>query len=257
MKKVFSRPKSLTKIPFHYCAGCDHPIAHRLIAEIIDELEIRERLIAVWPIGCSVMGDKYFDLDSILASHGKAPAVATGVALGRLTNPDVLIFTYQGDGDMVSIGLGEIIHAANRGELFTAFFINNAIYAMTSGQMAPTTVVGQKTKTCPLGRDPKVHGYPIRMCELLQTLLTPAYIARVALFDAKHINKAKKAIRKAFQFQMDGKGFSFVEIISACPTNWKAKYPECREFIKEKMLPVFPLKEFKTFQIDNEGEKNV
>jgi 2-oxoglutarate/2-oxoacid ferredoxin oxidoreductase subunit beta len=254
MQTIFKRPESLTTKPFTYCPGCDHGIVHRLIAEVIDELGIRGRTVAVWPIGCSVFGDHFFKVDSILASHGKAPAVATGVARAlRLTRKDAVVFTYQGDGDMASIGMGEIVHAANRGELITSIFINNAVYGMTTGQMAPTTLLGQITTTTPTGRDAKTHGSPIHMCELLSTLKAPVYIARVALIDPEHVmlNKklnAKEVIKKAFQFQMQGRGFTFVEILCACPNNWKKTPMEAEKWVQEAMIPCYLLGEFRVPQ---------
>lgn len=240
MKMVSGRPKTLSRAPFTYCPGCGHGIAHRLIAEALDELDIGGRTLAVWPVGCAVFGDKFFNVDSELASHGKAPAVATGMASIRLKEPEALIYTYQGDGDLLSIGFNEIFHAANRGEKLTVFFINNAVYGMTSGQMAPTTVIGQKTTTTPLGRNATEHGYPIDACLVLSQLTAPAYIARVALTDLRHIQEAKKVIKKALETQMNS-GFAFVEMLSPCPTNWKVKPTECADWIKKHMEPAFPV----------------
>jgi 2-oxoglutarate ferredoxin oxidoreductase subunit beta len=242
MNKVFSRPKSLVDIPFTYCPGCHHGIIHRLIAEVIDELDIREKTIGVAPVGCSVFAYLFFDCDMIVAAHGRAPATATGI---KRAKPDNYVFSYQGDGDLASIGTAEIIHAANRGEKITVVFVNNAIYGMTGGQMAPTTLEGQITQTSPYGRDSKTMGMPIRMCELLSTLKSPAYISRVALTKPAYIVKAKKAIKKAFQFQIDGKGFSLVEVLSTCPTNWGLSPREANEWLDKNMIPYYPLGEFK------------
>ncbi len=242
MIKVFSRPKTLTDIPFTYCPGCHHGIIHRLIAEVIDELKIREDTIGVAPVGCSVFAYLFFDCDMIVAAHGRAPAVATGI---KRAKPDNIVFSYQGDGDLASIGTAEIVHAANRGEKITVIFVNNAIYGMTGGQMAPTTLEGQITQTSPYGRDPKTMGMPIRICELLSTLKSPVYISRVALTKPAYIIKAKKAIKKAFQCQIDGKGFSLVEVLSTCPTNWGLSPKEANQWLDEKMIPYYPLGDFK------------
>ncbi|MDD4362618.1 MAG: thiamine pyrophosphate-dependent enzyme [Atribacterota bacterium] len=242
MIKVFSRPKTLTDIPFTYCPGCHHGIIHRLIAEVIDELKIREDTIGVAPVGCSVFAYLFFDCDMIVAAHGRAPAVATGI---KRAKPDNIVFSYQGDGDLASIGTAEIVHAANRGEKITVIFVNNAIYGMTGGQMAPTTLEGQITQTSPYGRDPKTMGMPIRICELLSTLKSPGYISRVALTKPAYIIKAKKAIKKAFQCQIDGKGFSLVEVLSTCPTNWGLSPKEANQWLDEKMIPYYPLGDFK------------
>lgn len=242
MNKVFSRPKSLVDIPFTYCPGCHHGIVHRLIAEVMDELHIREDTIGIAPVGCSVFAYLFFDCDMICAAHGRAPATATGI---KRAKPDNIVFSYQGDGDLASIGTAEIIHAANRGEKITVIFVNNAIYGMTGGQMAPTTLEGQITQTSPYGRDSKTMGMPIRMCELLSTLQSPSYISRVALTKPAYIIRAKKAIKKAFQFQIDGKGFSLVEVLSTCPTNWGLSPQEANEWLDKNMIPYYPLGEFK------------
>jgi len=242
MNKVFSKPKSLVDIPFTYCPGCHHGIIHRLIAEVIDELNIREDTIGIAPVGCSVFAYLFFDCDMICAAHGRAPATATGI---KRAKPDNIVFGYQGDGDLASIGTAEIIHAANRGEKITIIFVNNAIYGMTGGQMAPTTLEGQITQTSPYGRDSKTMGMPIRMCELLSTLQSPGYISRVALTKPAYIIKAKKAIKKAFQFQIDGKGFSLVEVLSTCPTNWGLSPQEANQWLDKNMIPYYPLGEFK------------
>jgi 2-oxoglutarate ferredoxin oxidoreductase subunit beta len=242
MNKVFSRPKSLVDIPFTYCPGCHHGIIHRLIAEVMDELDIKEDTIGIAPVGCSVFAYLFFDCDMIVAAHGRAPATATGI---KRAKPDNIVFSYQGDGDLASIGTAEIVHAANRGEKITVIFVNNAIYGMTGGQMAPTTLEGQITQTSPYGRDSKTMGMPIRMCELLSTLQSPGYIARVALTKPAYIIRAKKAIKKAFQFQIDGKGFSMVEILSTCPTNWGLNPKEANEWLDQKMISYYPLGEYK------------
>jgi 2-oxoglutarate ferredoxin oxidoreductase subunit beta len=242
VKKVFARPKSLKDMPFHYCPGCTHGIAHRLVAEVIDELDIFEKTLAVAPVGCSVFCYDYFDCDAYQASHGRAPAVATGV---KRVLPDKVVFTYQGDGDLAAIGTGEVVHAAARGENFTTIFINNAIYAMTGGQMAPTTLLGQKTTTTPFGRDHKLNGSPVRICEMLSVLDGTAYAARVSLHNPANVAKAKKAIRKAFEVQMAGLGFSIVEVLSSCPTNWGLPPLKALKWLEENMIPYYPLGEFK------------
>lgn len=228
----------------HYCPGCGHGIAHRMICEAIDELGIQGDAISMSPVGCAAMMYDYINIDFIEAAHGRAPATATGI---KRVLPDKVVFTYQGDGDLASIGMAEIIHAANRGEKICVFFINNAIYGMTGGQMAPTTLIGQKATTCPQGRDAELTGYPIRMCELLTSLQTPAYIERVSLAKP-HIAKAKKAIKKAFQNQIDRKGFSFVEILSTCPTNWGLSPLDAFDWQMKNMIPYYPLGVFKDFE---------
>ncbi|MBP8718175.1 MAG: 2-oxoglutarate oxidoreductase [Candidatus Atribacteria bacterium] len=245
MKKVFARPKSLTEVPFTYCPGCHHGIIHRLIAEAMDELNIAQDTIGIAPVGCSVFAYLFFNCDMIVAAHGRAPAVATGI---KRVKPNNIVFTYQGDGDLASIGTAEIVHAANRSEKITVIFINNAIYGMTGGQMAPTSLEGQVTQTSPYGRDPKTMGMPIRMCELLSTLNSPAYIARVALTKPAYIIRAKKAIKKGFQYQIDGKGFSLIEVLSTCPTNWGLSPKEANEWLEKKMIPYYPLAEFKNVE---------
>ncbi|MFZ2961485.1 MAG: thiamine pyrophosphate-dependent enzyme [Candidatus Ozemobacteraceae bacterium] len=242
MNKVFSRPKCMTNTPFHYCPGCDHGIIHRLVAESIDELELAPRTIGVAPVGCSVFAYDYFDLDFNSAAHGRAPAVATGIKRCR---PDSIVFTYQGDGDLAAIGTAEIVHAANRGEKITVIFVNNAIYGMTGGQMAPTSLVGMKTATSPYGRDAATMGHPIKVSEMLATLESPVYITRVAVNTPANLMKAKRAIKNAFQIQKDGKGFSFVEVVSICPTNWGKTPADSHKWLAENMLPVFPLGTFK------------
>ena len=238
MEKVFGRPKGLQETVFHYCPGCTHGIIHRLIAETIDELNVREDTIAIAPVGCAVFAYNYFNCDCQQAAHGRAPAVATGV---KRILPDRVVFAYQGDGDLASIGMAEIIHAANRGEKITVIFVNNAIYGMTGGQMAPTTLVGQKTTTSPLGRDSETAGYPIKVVELLNTLTSPAYLARVSVHDPKNIIKAKEAIKTAFEIQVKGIGFSLVEVLSTCPTNWGLSPVEALKWLETRMIPQFPL----------------
>ena len=240
---VFQRPKSLNDIPMHYCPGCTHGIIHRLVAETIDELGIEGRTIGIAPVGCSVMAYNYFNCDMIEAAHGRAPAVATGVK--RADPANHIVFTYQGDGDLASIGMAETVHAAARNENITIVFINNAIYGMTGGQMAPTSLPGQVTQTSPYGRDVTQCGYPIRVCELLATLDGPEYIARVAVNNVKNVNVAKKAIKKAFQNQIDGKGFSLVEVISSCPTNWGMTPQKALDWVQNAMIPYYPLGVYK------------
>lgn len=242
MQKVFSRPQSLSANPTHYCPGCDHGVVHRLVAESIDELGLAERTIGVAPVGCSVFAYEYFNLDFISAAHGRAPAVATGIKRCR---PDQIVFTYQGDGDLAAIGTAEIIHAANRGENISVVFINNAIYGMTGGQMAPTTLVGMKTATSPYGRDASLTGNPIKMSEMIAVLDAPAYVTRVTINNPANLMKAKKAIKNAFQLQKDGKGFSFVEVLCICPTNWGKPPVEAHKWLADNMIPVFPLGTFK------------
>ena len=238
MAIVFQKPKALTDAVLHYCPGCTHGIVHRLVAEAIDELGIEGKTIGIAPVGCSVMAYDYFACDMIEASHGRAPAVAPGV---KRSLPDHVVFTYQGDGDLASIGLCETVSCACRGENVTIIFINNAIYGMTGGQMAPTSLIGQVTQTSPYGRDPKTQGMPIRICELLSTLDAPAYLERVAVNSVAHVRQAKKAILKAFKNQVEGKGFSLVEVVSTCPTNWGLTPEKACAFVEEKMIPFYPL----------------
>jgi 2-oxoglutarate ferredoxin oxidoreductase subunit beta len=245
MKQVFARPRALVDVPMHYCPGCTHGIAHRLVAEVIDELGLRGRTVGVASVGCSVFMYEYLDVDFQQAAHGRAPAVATGI---KRVLPDRVVFTYQGDGDLAAIGTAEVIHAANRGENITVIFINNAVYGMTGGQMAPTTLLGMKTTTTPFGRGARDAGYPIRVAELLDTLRGPAYLARVALGGPAHVAKAKKAIRRAFQAQLAGEGFSFVEVLSTCPVAWGLPPLDAVHWLEANMLPVFPLGEFRTRQ---------
>ena len=242
MEKVFKRPHALSDVSFHYCPGCPHGIVHRLVAEVIDELGIEGDTVGVAPVGCSVFAYNYFECDMQEAAHGRAPAVATGIKRAR---PDKIVFTYQGDGDLAAIGTAETVHVAARGENVTTIFINNAIYGMTGGQMAPTTLAGQVTQTSPYGRDPKTQGNPIRVSEMLATLDGPAYIERVTVDTVPNIKKAKAAIKKAFQLQMEGKGFTLVEVLSTCPTNWGMSPQESFNWMRENMLPHYPLGVYK------------
>ena len=239
---VFEKPKALTDVPLHYCPGCTHGIVHRLVAEAIDELGIEGITVGVAPVGCSVMAYDYFSCDMIEAAHGRAPAVATGV---KRSLPENIVFTYQGDGDLASIGMAETVHAAARNENITIIFINNAIYGMTGGQMAPTSLPGQVTQTSPYGRDVKACGFPIKVSEMLSQIDGAEYIERVAVNNIKNIKAAKKAIKKAFQNQIDGKGFSLVEVISSCPTNWGMTPKKALEWIDEQMNPYYPLGVYK------------
>ena len=242
MAIVYEKSKGLTDVELHYCPGCHHGIVHKLVAEVLVELGLLDEAIGVCPVGCSVFAFKYFACDMQEAAHGRAPAVATGI---KRTHPTQAVFTYQGDGDLASIGAGEIVHAAMRGEKFTTIFINNAIYGMTGGQMAPTTLVGQKATTCPKGRDPEHCGKPIRIAEMLSTIEGAAYIERTAVNSTANIIKTKKAIRKAFECQMERKGFSMVEVLSTCPTNWGLSPVESMEWLEENMIPYYPLGVFK------------
>ncbi len=240
---VFDKPKALADISMHYCPGCTHGIVHRLVAEVIDELGIEGRTIGIAPVGCSVMAYNYFNCDMIEAAHGRAPAVATGV---KRANPDEhIVFTYQGDGDLASIGMAETVHAAARNENITIIFINNAIYGMTGGQMAPTSLPGQVTQTSPYGRDVSACGYPVRVCEMLSTLEGPEYLERVTVNSVKAVKNAKKAIKKAFQNQIDKKGFSLIEVLSTCPTNWGMTPAKALKWIDEAMIPYYPLGVYK------------
>ncbi len=238
MKKVYARPKTLKDAYLHYCPGCGHSIVHRLIAEVLDELHLRELAIGVPPAGCAVLAYDYLDIDMVEAPHGRGAAVATGI---KRVRPENLVFSYQGDGDLAAIGTAETFHAANRGEHITIFFINNAVYGMTGGQMAPTTVVGQKTTTCPAGRNTMREGYPIKVCEVFALLGGTAYLERVAVNKPVAIRNAKKAIAKAFQYQMKKIGFTLVEILSPCPTNWKMNAVDAGTWIDEVMSKEFPL----------------
>jgi len=242
MKTIYMHPKSLKKTPFHYCPGCGHSVVHRLVCEVIDEMDLQERTIGIPPPGCSVFAYNYFDVDMAESAHGRGAAVATGI---KRAYPASVVFTYQGDGDLAGIGTAETIHAANRGENVTTIFINNAVYGMTGGQMAPTTLRGMKTTTTPYGRDHILEGHPIRMSEILAMLDGVAYIERVAVNSPANIRKAKKAIAKAFQVQLDGRGFSMVEILSPCPTNWKMTPVKSWQWVDEEMTRVFPLGVYK------------
>ncbi len=238
MKKVYTRPRSLKRVPFHYCPGCGHSVIHRVMCEVIDEMGLQEKIIGVPPPGCSVFAYHYFDIDMAESAHGRGAAVATGI---KRAYPQAIVFTYQGDGDLAAIGTGETLHAANRGERITAIFINNAVYGMTGGQMAPTTLLTQKTTTSPYGRDARIEGYPIKMSEILALVRGTVYIERTAVNSPANIRKTKKAIRKAFQTQIDGLGFSLVEILSPCPTNWRMSPRQAWQWIDEEMSKEFPL----------------
>lgn len=242
MNKIFSHPKSLRDVVTHYCAGCGHGTAHRLIAEVVDELGIREKVIAIAPVGCAVIAYDYWDFDCAEAAHGRALAVATGI---KRVRPENIVFTYQGDGDLAAIGTNETIHAANRGENLTVIFINNAVYGMTGGQMAPTTLPGQKTATSPLGRDVRFSGYPLKISEILANLPAVKYVERVAIDSPAGIIKAKRAIKQVFENQINGVGFSLVEILSPCPTYWGLSPQEAMRWIKDVMSKEFPLGKIK------------
>ncbi len=243
MKTLFEKPVAMRDTVTHYCPGCTHGIIHRLVAEVLDELNLRERAIGIAPVGCSVLAYNYFNCDFQEAAHGRAPAFATAA---KRVRPDNIVFTYQGDGDLASIGMAETIHAANRGEKITVIFVNNAIYGMTGGQMSPTTMPNQRTTTCPHGRDVDQAGYPLRVAEMLATLATPSYIARTAVHSPKHIINAKKCIRKAFEYQNAGTCYSLVEILSTCPTNWGLSATASNDWVEETMVPYYKLGEFKT-----------
>jgi 2-oxoglutarate ferredoxin oxidoreductase subunit beta len=242
MAVVFKKPDSLLDVPTHYCPGCTHGIIHRLVAEVIDDLDIAGKTIGVAPVGCAVLAYDYFSCDMVQAPHGRAPAVATGL---KRALPNNVIFTYQGDGDLAAIGTAETVHSATRGENITIIFVNNAIYGMTGGQMAPTTLPNQITQTTPYGRDVKTAGYPVRVCEMLATLDGVAYAQRVTVDCVKNVNNAKKAIRKAFETQIKGLGFSIVEVISTCPTNWGLSPIEALDWLRDNMLPYYPLGVYK------------
>ncbi len=239
---VFDRPQSMSDVVTHYCPGCIHGIAHRLIAEVMDELDIRERTVGIAPVGCAVLAYNYFECDFAEAAHGRAPAMATGM---KRANPDLIIFTYQGDGDLASIGTNEVIHAAARGENITTVFINNAVYGMTGGQMAPTTLPGMVTTSSPYGRDVKTQGYPVHVSELISQLEGAAYVVRRSAHKPAEVRKLRKALKTAFQVQMAGLGFSLVEVVSNCPTNWGMTPRESLQFIEERMIPYYPLGDFK------------
>ncbi|GAB4543176.1 MAG: thiamine pyrophosphate-dependent enzyme [Anaerolineales bacterium] len=239
---VYARPEGFTDTPTHYCPGCTHGVAHRLVAEVLQEMDVLENTIGVAPVGCSVFAYNYFDTDFVEAPHGRAPAMATGI---KRVMPDRIVFSYQGDGDLASIGMGEIVHAAARGENLTVIFINNANYGMTGGQMAPTTLPGMKTTSSPNGRDVETQGYPIRMVEMLSSLDGVGYAVRRSLHDPKNIRMAKKAIRTAFEVQTRGLGFSIVELLSTCPTNWGMTPANALKFVEQQMVPMFPLGDYK------------
>ena len=239
---VFEKPKALTDTPLHYCPGCTHGIIHRLVAEALDELGVTGRTIGVASVGCSVFTYNYFNCDMVQAAHGRAPAVATGVKRSDSNN---IVFTYQGDGDLAAIGTAETVHSAARGENITVIFVNNAIYGMTGGQMAPTTLPGQKTQTSPYGRDVEKVGYPVKVCEMLSQVDGATYLERVAVNNVANVKKAKAAIKKAFQNQIDGKGFSLVEVLSTCPTNWGLAPDKAIGWLEENMLPYYPLGVYK------------
>ncbi len=245
MAVVFQKTKGLTDKQFHYCPGCTHGIIHRLVAEVLEELDLLDDAIGVAPVGCAVFCYDYFSCDMQEAAHGRAPAVATGI---KRVNPKSAVFTYQGDGDLASIGAAEIVHASMRGEKFTTIFVNNAIYGMTGGQMAPTTLIGQKATTAPYGRSEDLTGLPLRVSEMLATIPKAVYVERVSVHDIPNINKAKKAIKRAFEIQMKGLGFTFVEILSTCPTNWGKTPLESLKWLQENMIPYFPLGNFRNVE---------
>jgi len=245
MAVVFQKTKGLTDKQFHYCPGCTHGIIHRLVAEVLEELGLLDDAIGVAPVGCAVFAYDYFSCDMQEAAHGRAPAVATGI---KRVNPKSAVFTYQGDGDLASIGAAEIVHASMRGEKFTTIFVNNAIYGMTGGQMAPTTLVGQKATTAPYGRNEDLAGMPLKVSEMLATIPKAVFVERVSVHDIPNINKAKKAIKKAFEIQMKGLGFTFVEVLSTCPTNWGKTPIESLKWLQENMMPYFPLGNFRNVE---------
>ncbi len=242
MAVVFEKPKGLTDAVLHYCPGCTHGIIHRLVAEALDELGVTDRAIGVAPVGCSVFAYNYFNCDMVQAAHGRAPAVATGV---KRSDPNNIVFTYQGDGDLAAIGTAETVHSAARGENITVIFVNNAIYGMTGGQMAPTTLPGQITQTSPYGRDVEKVGYPVKVCEMLSQVDGATYLERVAVNNVKNVKAAKAAIKKAFKNQIEGKGFSLIEVLSTCPTNWGLAPTKAIEWLEENMMPYYPLGVYK------------
>ncbi|MCR4622392.1 MAG: 2-oxoglutarate oxidoreductase [Clostridiales bacterium] len=239
---VFEKPHALADVKLHYCPGCTHGIIHRLVAEAIDELGIEGKTIGIAPVGCSVFAYNYFNCDMVEAAHGRAPAVATGV---KRANPENIVFTYQGDGDLAAIGTAETVHSAARGENITVIFVNNAIYGMTGGQMAPTTLPGQVTQTSPYGRQVETVGYPVRVCELLSNVTGATYLERVAVNNVKNVKAAGAAIKKAFRYQMEGKGFSLIEVLSSCPTNWGLTPDKALEWLNDNMIPYYPLGVYK------------
>jgi len=242
MAKIFKKPEALSDQHTHYCPGCTHGIIHRLIAEVIDEMGIRGRSVGIAPVGCAVLAYNYFTFDFQEAAHGRAPAMATGI---KRVRPDLMVFTYQGDGDLASIGMGEIVHAANRGEKFVSIFVNNAVYGMTGGQMAPTTMPGQRTTTSPFGRNVEDSGMPIKVAELLSSLQTPGYITRQTVLKPKYIVRAKKAIKKAFTYQLEGRCFSLVEVVSTCPTNWGLTPHDAIQWAEDTLLSYYELGDYK------------
>lgn len=242
LQMVYERPHALTDVVTHYCPGCTHGVIHRLVAEVMDELNLNEKTIGVASVGCSVFAYNYFECDFVEAAHGRAPAMATGI---KRVHPDKFVFTYQGDGDLASIGTAEIIHAAARGENISVIFVNNGVYGMTGGQMAPTTLPGMKTTSSPLGRDVHLMGFPLRMSELLAQTTGASYVVRRSVHDPGHINQTKKAIKIAFQAQLNGLGFALVEILSTCPVNWGMTPTDATRYVKEKMIPYFPLGDYK------------
>ncbi|MBQ3080188.1 MAG: 2-oxoglutarate oxidoreductase [Clostridia bacterium] len=248
---VFEKPKALADVKMHYCPGCTHGIIHRLVAEAIDELGIEGRVIGVAPVGCSVFAYNYFNCDMVQAAHGRAPAVATGV---KRADPENIVFTYQGDGDLAAIGTAETVHSAARGENITIIFVNNAIYGMTGGQMAPTTLPGQVTQTSPYGRQVESVGFPIKVCELLKNVDGAAYLERVAVNDVKNVKNAKRAIKKAFEYQVQGKGFSLIEVLSTCPTNWGLTPDKALKWLEENMMPYYPLGVYKDKYAEEAGK---
>ena len=252
MAVVFEKPKALADVPFHYCPGCTHGIVHRLVAEVLDELGVEGQTVGVASVGCSVFSYNYFNCDMVQAAHGRAPAVATGL---KRALPDNVIFTYQGDGDLAAIGMAETVHAATRGENITVIFINNAIYGMTGGQMAPTSLPGQITQTSPYGRDVKTAGYPIRVCELLSTLSGTALAQRVTVDSVAHVREAKKAIKKGFENQINKRGYSIIEVVSTCPTNWGLSPKEAINWLRDNMLPYYPLGVYKDVTVNEGGDK--
>ncbi len=249
MKVVYEKSRGLTDTPMHYCPGCTHGIIHKLVAETLVELDVLGRSVLVCPVGCAVFAYDYFNCDASEAAHGRAPAVATGI---KRVLPDHVVFAYQGDGDLASIGMAEIVHCANRGEKITVVFVNNAIYGMTGGQMAPTTLLGQPTTTSPTGRARVGQGAPLRVCEMLATIEAAAYVARVSVNTIPRLNGAKRAIKRAFQMQIENKGFSLVEVLSSCPTNWGLSPVDALRWVEQTMIPVFPLGIFR----DVEGGTN-
>lgn len=246
MSIVFDRPKALTDINTHYCPGCTHGIIHRLVAEVLDELNLTEKTIGVAPVGCAVFAYNYFECDMAEAAHGRAPAVATGI---KRANPSNIVFTYQGDGDLAAIGTAETVHAAARSENITVIFVNNAIYGMTGGQMAPTTIPGQVTQTSPYGRDINTAGFPVKICEMLATIDGTTYVERVSMDSVKNVKNAKKAIKKAFENQVAGKGFSLVEVLSTCPTNWGLEPVEALGWLRQNLIPYYPLGVYKDKEV--------